>query len=39
MKAFLEVVKFHAEDVITTSTPAACAKPGTLIDECDPEME
>ncbi len=40
MKAYLEVVKFNAEDVITTSgTPAACAQPGQIIDECDPEAE
>ena len=37
MKAFFEVVKFNAEDVITAS--GACSKPGTLIDTCDPEDE
>lgn len=37
MKALLEVVKFNAEDVITTS--GACAIPGQLVDECDPEAE
>lgn len=38
MKAFLEVVKFNAEDVITTSA-AACKIPGNLTDECDPDAE
>ena len=39
MNAYLEVVKFNAEDVITTSTSGACAQPGQIIDECDPEAE
>lgn len=38
MKAFLEVVKFNAEDVITASI-AACAIPGQPVHECDPEAE
>lgn len=38
MKAFLEVVKFNAEDVITTSI-VACRIPGNLTDECDSDAE
>ena len=38
MKAFLEVVKFNAEDVITASV-VACSVPGKLTDDCDPEAE
>ena len=37
MNAYLEVIKFNAEDVLTTS--GACANPGQIIDECDPEAE
>lgn len=37
MKALLEVVKFNAEDVVTTS--GGCKIAGQFVDECDPEAE
>jgi len=33
MKAFLEVVKFNAEDVVTASV-IVCSIPGQPVDEC-----
>lgn len=36
MKALLEVVKFETNAIVTTS---ACAQPGQVLDECDPEAE
>lgn len=46
MNVELEIVKLSDEDVVTVSVgggtgggEAACAKPGTLVDTCDPEME
>lgn len=38
MNAYLEVVKFNAEDVITASL-VTCSIPGQPVDECDPEAE
>ena len=37
MKALLEVVKFNAQDIITTGS--GCKIPNQLKDECDPDME
>lgn len=40
MKVELEIVKL-SKDIVTESptSPAACAKEGTFVDECDPEAE
>lgn len=37
MKVELEIVKL-SKDIVTES-PKPCSKPGTFVDECDPEAE